>query len=55
MDETLKGNWNQLAYDNLSDLKQLIKTIPDSKQYNEDLYGDGKAAATITGILFKLI
>ena len=53
--ETLKGNWNQLVYDDLSDLKQLIKTIPDNKQYNEDLYGNGKAAATIKSILFKLI
>ena len=53
--ETLKGNWNQLVYDNLSDLNQMIKTIPDNKQYNEDLYGDGKAAVTITSILSKLI
>jgi hypothetical protein len=43
------------VYDDLSDLKQLIKTIPDNKQYNEDLYGNGKAAATIKSILFKLI
>jgi UDP-GlcNAc3NAcA epimerase len=53
--ETLRGNWNQLVYDNLSDLDQTIKTIPDSKQYDKDLYGDGKAAVMITGTLSKLI
>jgi UDP-GlcNAc3NAcA epimerase len=53
--ETLKGNWNRLVYDNLSELDQMIKTMPDNKQYNEDLYGDGKAATTITNILSQLI
>ena len=53
--ETLKGNWNRLVYDNLSELNQIIKVIPDNKQYNEDLYGDGKTAVSITNILSQLI
>ena len=44
--ETLKGNWNQLVYEDMNNLKTLMKqTVSD---YNPNLYGTGNAAGIIS-------
>jgi UDP-GlcNAc3NAcA epimerase len=52
---TLKGNWNQLVYEDLTEINQMLQNAPCEKDYNELLYGDGKAAATITRTISQLI
>jgi UDP-GlcNAc3NAcA epimerase len=50
--ETLANRWNQLVYNDLDALPQLIDSLPG--QYDDTLYGDGKAAEKIAEILTKL-
>jgi hypothetical protein len=52
---TLKGNWNQLLYEDLSRLPELIENIPSDKHYDETLYGNGQASTMITNKLSTLI
>jgi len=49
--ETLKNNWNELAFDKLDSLENIIFTKPGA--YTEGIYGDGKAAHQITDIILK--
>jgi UDP-N-acetylglucosamine 2-epimerase len=53
--ETLKGGWNQLLYDDLSQLAVHLKKIPESSLYNNDLYGDGNASGNIADKLATLL
>lgn len=52
---TLRGNWNQLLYQNLSALPVLLNTIPSEKDYDDTLYGNGQAAKIITNTISRLI
>lgn len=47
--ETLEGGWNTLVFDNLSELKNILKAEPSN--YKEGLYGYGQAAAEIANII----
>jgi UDP-GlcNAc3NAcA epimerase len=47
--ETLENGWNTLVYDNLGDIRDIIKAKPG--EYIEGLYGNGKTAITIASIL----
>jgi UDP-GlcNAc3NAcA epimerase len=47
--ETLTGNWNNLVFDNLRDIADVVS--PDPKVYDENLYGNGNAAEEITSII----
>ncbi|MFN2457232.1 MAG: UDP-N-acetyl glucosamine 2-epimerase [Chitinophagaceae bacterium] len=51
--ETLTGNWNQLVYENLSQIPELIKK--QNGYYNAELYGDGTAGILIRNKLATLI
>jgi UDP-GlcNAc3NAcA epimerase len=44
--ETLTGNWNQLTYDDLSEIPELLNA--PLHVHNADLYGNGTAAVCIT-------
>jgi UDP-GlcNAc3NAcA epimerase len=45
--ETLNGDWNQLIFNDLSQLTQAINTLPNEDLYNNNLYGNGNAAEQI--------
>ncbi len=47
--ETLAGDWNTLVFENLNDIKEVLKTPPGI--YFEDIYGLGNAASEICEIL----
>lgn len=47
--ETLNGGWNQLIFNDLSQLRQALNTIPNEDLYNYNLYGNGNAAIQICG------
>ena len=49
--ETLADGWNTLVFDDLSKLKIALEQTPGA--HNEFLYGDGRAAEEITGIMLK--
>lgn len=44
--ETLQDGWNTLVFDNLLDIKEILKQ-DTSQNYIKDLYGDGKASLKI--------
>ena len=50
--ETLIGNWNQLCFDNLDQLRDMLNTALDD--YDEHLYGNGKAGEAIRKVLFNI-
>lgn len=50
---TLQGNWNQLAYENLSEIKVLLQAPLGT--HDPELYGDGHAAEAIAHTLNQLI
>jgi UDP-GlcNAc3NAcA epimerase len=50
--DTLKGAWNQLVYDDLSIIPQLLHT--PKGQHDAELYGNGHAAACIVRHLKQL-
>jgi UDP-GlcNAc3NAcA epimerase len=52
---TLNGNWNQLLYEDLSRLPELMENIPDDNRYDETLYGNGEASVLIANKLSTLI
>lgn len=52
---TLSGNWNQLLYEDLSILPEIIKIQPDKDTYNTDLYGSGNACTIIKNNLLSLL
>jgi len=45
--ETLKGNWNELVFDNLELIKIALNNLPDDGQYDYNLYGSGDASVRI--------
>lgn len=45
--ETLKGNWNELVFNDLESLNNLFTNKPDESQYDNDLYGSGDASLNI--------
>jgi len=47
--ETLNGGWNTLVFDNINDLKNVIKASVSN--YQQNLYGDGHAAEAIVDII----
>lgn len=49
--ETLVNGWNTLVFDDLSLIKTSLDTTPGT--YIENVYGDGKAAITITSLIEK--
>jgi UDP-GlcNAc3NAcA epimerase len=51
--ETLKGNWNQLIYHDLTQIPTLLKMPLGA--HDKNLYGNGKAAARITEHLIQLL
>lgn len=52
---TLAGKWNQLLYDNLDRLPELLNVRPAEDEYDEELYGNGNASVCISETLLKLI
>jgi UDP-GlcNAc3NAcA epimerase len=52
---TLVGNWNQLLYEDLNEIHRILEITPAEKEYDELLYGNGAAAATITHNISQLI
>ncbi len=53
--DTLEGGWNQLLYEDLSQLPALLKKTPDKSLYRNELYGDGNASGNIALKLASLI
>jgi UDP-GlcNAc3NAcA epimerase len=53
--ETLKGNWNQLIYNDLHLLGDLIQNHPEENYYEPSLYGNGNASSIILENLSSLI
>lgn len=51
--ETLNGHWNQLAYDDLSQIPILLQA--PLGMHDENLYGNGSAASCITKHLIRLL
>ena len=51
--ETLKGNWNQLVYEDINSLKELL--VQPTSNHNENLYGSGNAAEKIAKSLYHLL
>lgn len=49
--ETLEHGWNTLVFEHLDHIKTALQQTPGL--YIENLYGDGRAAEEITGILVK--
>jgi UDP-GlcNAc3NAcA epimerase len=49
--ETLNNKWNELAYDRLDQLENIINNTPGA--YSEGIYGDGRAAEQIADIILK--
>jgi UDP-GlcNAc3NAcA epimerase len=53
--ETLIGNWNQLIYQELHKIPDMLKNIPVESLYNYGLYGNGKASFFIAETLSTII
>lgn len=53
--ETLKGDWNMLVFDDLSELKVALKKSPDESYYQQSLYGDGKSAGLIVDMIHNYL
>ena len=51
--ETLQNGWNTLVFDDLSQVKEVLKQTPG--EYIPTIYGDGHAAAEIADIIVKHI
>jgi UDP-GlcNAc3NAcA epimerase len=47
--ETLQGNWNTLIFNDLHEISQLLEK-PSGKHIS-DIYGNGKAAEEIAGLI----
>ena len=45
-EETLKENWNRLVFEDLHNIQEYFGQTPGI--HNKELYGDGKAAQSIT-------
>lgn len=52
-EETLVGGWNTLVFDNLEEMSEILQR--PLGPYQDDLYGDGKAAQEITQIIKEKI
>jgi len=49
--ETLNGNWNQLAFNNLSELQEIINIKPDKALIEPKQFGDGQVSNKILKLL----
>lgn len=54
-EQTLKGNWNQLLYDDLERLPEILNHYPEEGAYDKNLYGKGNASGFIKETLLNLI
>ena len=52
--ETLVGNWNQLIFENLEEIKTAIKVMPEKSKYDSSLYGTGKTAEQIVKTILNV-
>ncbi len=53
--QTLKGKWNQLLYEDLEKLPEILNHYPEESEYDENLYGNGNAASFIKETLLNII
>lgn len=53
--ETLKGQWNQLLYENISLLHDYLYTQPVERCYDPELYGNGNAGNIINTNLISIL
>ena len=53
--ETLIGGWNNLIFDDLSQIEEVFNSIPDENQYDYNLYGTGTAAQKISSVIKTFI
>jgi UDP-GlcNAc3NAcA epimerase len=53
--ETLRGGWNVLVYNNLTDIHSLVKEKTIKELYSPKIFGVGKVSEKITKILVKIL
>ena len=52
-EETLIGNWNQLVFNDLSQIKKCLRITPDNLLYKENYFGDGNISKKIVNLIIE--